>query len=322
MPIRSLLLVTVLLQAVPGRPPEAEYLTSRADVQVMNRQFDAAAALYRDALAVSADYPPARKGLGRVYDLQRQHAEAQAEYQSALRLANEFERPEILRQLAISFVFQRRYADAERTTHQWMDVVTAKHGGERPLGYLDFYELALAKGDFDEAGRVLDTFFASSRLPQTAAGAVDPQAILGDIEWARDQAMRAILAARRGRTDEARTLQRGAEARLVPALKRLQAAAPAGLPANAITTEVDEMMFPAGELAFWLGDTARAIRAMTPMTVKLPRHHLMLGQAHEKEGNLAAARDAYRRIVESPVLSLELAWARPLAEARLDAIGR
>ena len=68
--------------------------------------------------------------------------------------------------------------------------MTAKHGGERPLGYLDFYELALAKGDYDEAGRVLDTFFASSRLPQTAAGAVDPQAILGDIEWARDQAMR------------------------------------------------------------------------------------------------------------------------------------
>ena len=66
------------------------------------------------------------------------------------------------------------------------------------------------------------------------------------------------------------------------------------------------MMFPAGELAFWLGDTARAIRAMTPMTVKLPRHHLMLGQAYEKEGNVAAARDAYRRIVESPVLSLEL----------------
>ena len=321
MPLPWLLAVSLLLpQTSSERPKEAAYLTSRADVQVMNRQFDTAIRLYREALGVSPGYPPARKGLGRVLDLQGRHTEAQAEYQSGLQYANEFEVPALLHQLAISQIFQRRFDDAERTLRRWLDVVLAKNGGGQPMGYLDFYELALAKEDFAEAERVLETFYLPLRPPQVAADVAEPQMVLSEIQWARYEALRAVVAARAGRPDRARTLLREAETRFVAALKRLQAAAPAGMPARAIETDVDEMMFPAGEASFWLGDTARAIRAMAPMTVKLPRHDLMLGQAYEKAGDLPAARAAYRRILDSTVLSIGMAWARPIAEARLKAL--
>jgi len=53
-----------------------------------------------------------------------------------------------------------------------------------------------------------------------------------------------------------------------------------------------------------------------------PRHNLLLGRAYEREHNLAEARAAYTRVIESTTVSIELAWARPIAQERLAAIGR
>jgi hypothetical protein len=46
---------------------------------------------------------------------------AQAEYQAGLRRAGQFEASVLRHQLAISFVFERRYADAERMLKEWFD---------------------------------------------------------------------------------------------------------------------------------------------------------------------------------------------------------
>jgi hypothetical protein len=83
-----------------------------------------------------------------------------------------------------------------------------------------------------------------------------------------------------------------------------------------------ELMLSEGEVAFWLGDTSRAIRLLSTEDVKSTHHNLLLGQAYEREQNLVEARAAYSRVVESTELSIELAWARPIAQARLAAIGR
>ena len=83
-----------------------------------------------------------------------------------------------------------------------------------------------------------------------------------------------------------------------------------------------ELMLPASEVAFWLGDTGAAIRLLADEEIMSPRHHLLLGRAYEGEHDLAKARAAYTRVVESAsVVSIELAWARPIARERLAAIG-
>lgn len=83
----------------------------------------------------------------------------------------------------------------------------------------------------------------------------------------------------------------------------------------------------AGEVAFWLGDTARAIRLLSKEYVKLPRHNLLLGQAYERERNLAEARASYTRVVEStgldraclgpPDRAGEAGGDRPVTDVRL-----
>jgi|KBSSwiStaDraftv2_1062776.scaffolds.fasta_scaffold506226_2 hypothetical protein len=75
-----------------------------------------------------------------------------------------------------------------------------------------------------------------------------------------------------------------------------------------------------GEVAFWLGDTSRAIRLLSTEDLKFTRHELLLGQAYEREQNVVEARAAYKRVVESTDLSIELVWARPIAQARLAAM--
>lgn len=61
---------------------------------------------------------------------------------------------------------------------------------------------------------------------------------------------------------------------------------------------------------------------ITGNRIELRRDVSDLRTVHERERNLADARAAYTRVVESTVLSIELAWARPIAQARLAAIGR
>lgn len=52
------------------------------------------------------------------------------------------------------------------------------------------------------------------------------------------------------------------------------------------------------------------------------RRHLPLAQACERGHRLAEARAAYTRVLASTELSIELAWAWPIAQERLAAIGR
>ena len=66
-----------------------------------------------------------------------------------------------------------------------------------------------------------------------------------------------------------------------------------------------------------------AIRLLVDEEVMYPRHNLLLGRAYEREQNLAKARAAYTRVIESTsVVSIELGRARPIAQERVAAIGR
>jgi tetratricopeptide (TPR) repeat protein len=318
------LFVTLLLpQAASERPREAEYLTATADVHRTHRRFDEAIAVYRQALAISPGFVPARRGLGRVFDLIGRHADARAEYLAGLERASSYEDEPLLWDLATSYVFERRFDEAHAALRRWADL-SVKRRGQDQGGSPMFFELAMAREAFDEAERVLELRFAPIKKPvaMPRSQTPDPDVVLTWLEWSQYQSQRAVVAARRGRADEARRLMAEAEAQVAKVDEVLATVALPAAPNAPHSNVSGGFMLPTGEVAFWLGDTARAIRMLSTEYLKLPRHNLLLGQAYEREQSLAEARAAYTRVVESTVLSIELAWARPIAQARLAAIGR
>ena len=320
----ALVLATLLLpQAAAERSREPEYRTDEADIHRTHRRFDDAIAGYRQALAIDPRYVRARRGLGNVLDLLGRHADARAEYLAGLEIASAHNVQPLLLDLATSYVFERRFDDAHEALQRWRDL-NATRGGEDSAGLQLFFELALARDAFDEAERVLALQYGPLKKPPAMARSQtpDPDALLTSLEWSKYQGQRAVVAARRGRADEARRLMAEAKAQVAKVDKVLVALAPPGLLDAPGANASSDSMLPIGEVAFWLGDTALAIRALSTEYVKLPRHNLLLGQAYERVKNLAEARAAYTRVVESPILSIGLAWARPIAQARLAAIGR
>ena len=321
----ALLVPLLLLQAGrdSAKETQAEYVTATADIHRTHRRFNEAISVYREALTIAPQYVPARRGLGNVYDLIGRHADARAEYKTGLLRANQFDDLALLRDLAASYVFERRFDEARGALQRAADLNVQRHGQSE--GFLPlFFELAMAADAFDEADRVLERQFARLWNPaaKPRSHRADVEEALTLLESGTYHSLSAVVAARRGRLDEARRLLGEAETHLAK-LDRLNAtvAPPAAPGAPGPTAAIDSLL-PAAEAAFWLGDTARPIRVFTKEAGNLPHYNLLLGQAYERERRLIEARAAYKRVVESTLPSIGLAWALPKAQARLAAIGR
>ena len=311
-------------QVQSERPKEAEYVTAKADADRVHGRFDEAIATYRQALAIDPDYLPARRGLGQVFDLMGRYADARAEYLAGLEGRRQsYEAAPLLWSLAASYVFDRHFDDAHTALQGWADLVVERRGYD-PNDSLAFFDLAMAGDAFDEAERMLERHYGPIEMPPAMppSAAPDPHAIMTQLRWMRYNADRAVVSARRGRAADARRFMAEAEAKakeIGEVLATFASAAGSGPPS---LNPGRELMLPGGEVAFWLGDTGGAIRLLATRDFRSPRHNLLLGQAYEREQNLAEARAAYTRVLESTELSIELAWARPIAQARLAAIGR
>lgn len=317
--------ITLLFpQAQSERPKEAEYITARADVQRRDRRFDEAIATYRQALAIDPAYLPARRGLGQVFDLTGRHADARTEYLSGLEgRTQSYEVAPLFWSLATSYVFDRRFDDARAALERWEDLVVKRRGYD-PNDPLAFFDLAMAADAFDEAERMLERHYGSIERPPVIAPstAADPHPVMAHLQWMRYNADRAVVAARCGHEADARRFMAEAEAQakaVGEVVAAFAAAAESGPPS---LNPSRELSAPEGEVAFWLGDTSRAIQLLSRSDVTSTHHDLLLGQAYEREHNIAAARAAYSRVVASTNLSIELAWARPIAQARLAAVGQ
>ena len=311
-------------QAQPERPKEAERVTAAAGVHQRNRRFDAAIASYRQALAIDPGYLPARRGLGQVFDLMGRYVDARAEYRAGLEVAGQsLEAAPLFWSLATSQVFDRHFDDAHTALQCWADLAVKRRGYD-PNDSLAFFDLAMAEDAFDEAERMIIQHYGPIEKPKPVAPSLspDPHAVMTQLGWMRYNAERAVVSARRGRAADARRFMAEAEAQAKQIGELLAALASAAGSGAVSFNPSRELMVAQGEVAFWLGDTGLAIQLLANQDVRYPRHNLLLGQAYEREHNLAEARAAYTRIVESTNLSIELAWARPIALERLTAIGR
>jgi tetratricopeptide (TPR) repeat protein len=324
-PIRAVALALAILlpHQQSGPPSEAARAVARADAARVRGRFDDAIAAYREALAVDPGYRQAHRGLGLVFDLTGRNADARTEYQSGMDgIQHTYEATPFLSSLATSYVFDRRFDEAHAALQEYADLLVKRRGAD-PKDALAFFDLAMASNAFDEADRRLAQFYGPITKPPAVAPlpAPDRHAIMAALEWMRYNAQRAKVCARRGQAAEARRFLAAAEAEA----KELGDALTTFSSATGTKVGLDpggELAPSQAEVAYWLGDTSRTIRLLADQKLFNPRLNLALGQAYERQHELAQARAAYARVVESTELSIDLAWARPIAQERLAAIGR
>jgi Flp pilus assembly protein TadD len=73
----------------------------------------------------------------------------------------------------------------------------------------------------------------------------------------------------------------------------------------------------AGYVAFYQGDADLAIAELSKADQDDPFVLGLLAQAYEQKKDQAKARELYGKIIALPTHSLQMAFARPLAERRL-----
>lgn len=108
-------------EAQPTPPADAASMASRARRLQVNGQYDEAAALYTQALAVDPELFEAHLGLGYTLDLQGRYEPAREHLRKALSLARPDAKATALSALAISFVFDGQTAEAAKRYQQLFD---------------------------------------------------------------------------------------------------------------------------------------------------------------------------------------------------------
>jgi tetratricopeptide (TPR) repeat protein len=314
--------VALLLPHAQVQPREVDRLTDTAETERWNGRFDQAMAMYREAIALNPGNVRARLGLAHALDFTGQHAEARAQYQALL---DGTAKPPayIFSGLATSYVFDRHFAEARAALQRWADLTPARAGRDVEEA-VAFFEVAVAGGAFDEAERLIERQYApiEKPAPMVSSPTLDRHALMDRLQWMRYTAARAAMSARAGRAADARRWIAEAEAQA----RNIQDALTAFTAATGADTgglkPYDHLAPTAGEVAFYLGDTAGAIRLLSNAPNKSPRFNLVLGQAYEREGQRNEARAAYAAVLKEGSLTIEVAWARPIAQERLAALGR
>jgi len=279
-------------------PGSAADLAQRGDKLSREGRFDEALALYRQGLGKDANSYEAHLGIGVVLDLQGNYAEAQQHFTKAIEVAPPDLKQQALRSMAFSYAFERNANKAAEFETQVFNTRMAK--GDFVAAAEACNELAriyLESGDPDHAyewyKKGYDTAARKSDLSEAAKN-------LWLFRWESAQAR---VAARRGKAEEAQQHVPAAKAALDKANNPDQA-----------------RFYPylTGYVAFYAGDYKTAIAELRKADQHDPLILALLGEACEKSGDAALAKDYYRKVLEINFHNPTNAFARPLAKKRLE----
>src|SRR5579863_7846814 len=304
--IRTLIAVVVLSatawaqQAIPERAPvpgSAEDLVQQAQKLSRAGKQDEALALYRQAIAKSPNLYLAHLGAGIALDLEGKYAEAQEHLNLAVETAPADSRPQVLRALAISYAFEGKPGKSADYESQ---VFSGRVNQNDWIGAAEICnELAriyLEAGDADGA----EKWYRMGN--ETAAHKTDLTEADKNLWLFRWESAQARIAARRGQTAEAQAHLAAAKAALDKA------------------NNPEQMRFYpylTGYVAFYTGDYKTAIAELQKADQQDPLNLALLGEAYEKSGDAAKARDYYRKVLEINSHNPTNAFARPLAKRKL-----
>jgi tetratricopeptide (TPR) repeat protein len=282
-------------QAVAQAP---EDLVKQGRALVSQGKHDEAVALYRQAIKAAPQSFDARLAMGAVLDLQGQYAEARTHFNEAIRRAPVGVRNQALTAMAISYAFESRAADVLKFLEP---VYQQQLADQDPAGAA---ATANALGRvFLETGDVAGAhkwYELGHQVSRKIGGLADSERALWELRWLHAAARMAV---REGRLDEARRQVAAFEQELQ---KR-------GKPAE--DNEIHRYLL--GYVSYYAKDYDRAIVELAKGNLADPFMSNLLAMAYEAKGDTTNARQYYRRTMDLYAHTLQNAFARPYARAKL-----
>ena len=252
--------------------------------------------LYEQALKINPDQFEAHLASGIALDLVARYVEARTHLARAIQLAPEDSKRPALLAMAVSWVFQKRTADAAKAYEQVIDRDSAAgHYADAAEAANALGRLYLESGDPSSARRWYQTGYEEARRQPSEPGS---QLALWKFRWLHAQTR---IAVREGAPADA--LLRETQA-LVSSSKELAGEAPA-------------VAYLEGYIALHRKNPKVALTAFSHADQEDPFILMLIAQAHEQLRNRAAAREAWQRVMAQNGHSLQNALARPAARAAL-----
>jgi tetratricopeptide (TPR) repeat protein len=308
--IYALILLTALCGAqqpaskpapAPGSPAD---LVQQGEKLSQQGKQDEALSLYRRALDKDSHFYEAELDSGIALDLQGNYAEAREHFTKAIEIAPADSKAQALRAMAFSYAFE---GNAFKAAELETQVLNARLGKGDAVGAAETCnELAriyLEAGDADHAYKWYKMGY------DTVAHKPDLSEADKNLWLWRWENAQARIAARRGNANEAQQHVAAAKAALDKANNPDQA-----------------RFYPylTGYVAFYTGDYKTAIQELkTADEMQKSEQHdplilVLLGEAYEKSGDAAQAKDYYRKVLAVNFHNPANAFARPLAKKKLE----
>jgi tetratricopeptide (TPR) repeat protein len=280
---------------VPGSP---EDLVQQGEELSRKGKQDDALALYNRAMDKSPTLYEAHLAAGEALDLKGEYAAALEHLNKAVEYAPSDSKVQALRTLAVSYAFQ---GDPFKASEPEMQVFNTRLAKNDSVGAAETCnELARIYLELGDADHAYKWYKMGFETVAHKADLSDADKNLWQFRWESAQAR---VAARRGKADEAQLHVAAAKVALDKAKNPDQA-----------------RFYPylTGYVAFYTGDYKTAIADLQKADQRDPLNVVLLGQAYEKSGDAAQAKDYYRKVLEMNQHNPTNAFARPLARKKLE----
>jgi len=288
-------------QQAPAKPPapgSPADLVQQGEKLSHDGKQDEALALYSQALDKSPALYEAHLESGIALDLKGDYAAAREHFAKAIELAPDESKAQALRSMAFSYAFEGNAFKAAETETQVLNKRLAKSdsvGAAETCNELA--RIYLESGDPDHAYKWYKMGY------NTVANKPDLSDADKNLWLFRWESAQARVSARNGKAEDAHQHVAAAKAALDKANNPDQA-----------------RFYPylTGYVAFYTGDYKTAIAELQKADQRDPLNLALLGEAYEKSGDAAQARNYYSKVLEVNVHNPTNAFARPLAKKKLE----